>query len=175
MMYCRVPAVFPGVGRPVKDPSIIPAKPSQLFQVREAATADCPICQLRLGSTECFDSHTQHIATEGELSYECQICGYKAVSKHTMTNHVRTHTGEKPFACHHCSFRTSSSPAIPTHIRRKYGGLHHLSPFTEIDPNGFDFIINILLILLLRYYYYYVIIVNILLLLSKVYNIRRSH
>ena len=34
-------------------------KPPPYFQVSNTVAADCPLCQLPLGTAECFDAHTE--------------------------------------------------------------------------------------------------------------------
>ncbi|XP_026325652.1 zinc finger protein 2-like [Hyposmocoma kahamanoa] len=47
----------------------------------------------------------------------CYMCGRGFSTNKILTNHLRTHTGERPHACTHCGARFAQSTALLGHIR----------------------------------------------------------
>ena len=84
----------------------------------DSTAMECPLCQLPLGSDECFHSHTE---IEG-VGYKCRVCDYVALLKTAIKQHLRKHTGEKPFSCPHCTYRASDHGSVNTHIGSQHGG-----------------------------------------------------
>ena len=57
------------------------------------------------------------------LIHRCKLCNYSAIRKSDMTNHVRTHTKEKPFRCSLCAYRTNFKSDLMKHNRLKHAPL----------------------------------------------------
>ena len=83
-----------------------------------STAAECPLCQLPLGSVECFDSHTERDGA----GYMCQVCDCRTRNKTEARRHLRVHTREKPFSCPHCPLRAARRHHINSHIRIVHGG-----------------------------------------------------
>ena len=50
-------------------------------------------------------------------SFACHICGKMFSQKHHVTNHIRTHTGEKPFPCDICEKTFSRRSCLAVHLK----------------------------------------------------------
>ena len=49
------------------------------------------------------------------LKVKCRFCGKELRSQASLTQHERTHTGEKPFSCEHCEKSFTSIDALKKH------------------------------------------------------------
>lgn len=67
-----------------------------------------------------------HRSLTTKRRHRCTHCPYSTARKHSLTVHMRTHTGEKPFLCPHCPYRCSKKVNLKIHIRTHTGE----KPFT---------------------------------------------
>merc|ERR1712039_643849 len=67
-----------------------------------------------------LDQHIKRVL--GIKDFECKECGKKFVTKGNLTQHYRTHSGEKPFKCKHpkcgCGRAFSQKQQVDRHIKR---------------------------------------------------------
>ena len=105
----RLPVISPDLSPPVTDTATGDSG---------STAAKCPLCQLPLGSVECFDFH---IERDG-AGYKCQVCNRRKRDKSTVRRHLRVHTGEMPFSCPHCPYRAARKDGVSMHVRHRHEG-----------------------------------------------------
>ncbi|EDW54569.1 zinc finger protein OZF [Drosophila sechellia] len=73
-------------------------------------------------SFKCIAQLTQHIRTHtGEKPYQCSFCIQRFAQKYNLKVHERTHTGDKPFQCEICSKQFSALGNFQAHQKIHLG------------------------------------------------------
>ncbi len=52
----------------------------------------------------------------------CEVCCKEFVSEHRLTQHMRSHTGEKPYQCDKCGKKLASTSSLSYHITQVHDG-----------------------------------------------------
>lgn len=82
-------------------------------------THECNICQKAFMTKLQL---TDHIRTHtGERPYTCKLCNKCFTHSSTLSKHSRTHTGIKPFQCDICKKRFAQSGNLSSHLRTHTG------------------------------------------------------
>ncbi|XP_042880303.1 zinc finger protein 467-like isoform X8 [Penaeus japonicus] len=78
----------------------------------------CPYCSY---SSTTKTNCTNHMRTHtGEKPFTCNLCPFRSSQKGSLQTHLRTHTGEKPYACAHCSYRSTQMIHLRNHMRTRH-------------------------------------------------------
>nr|XP_061837099.1 zinc finger protein 845-like [Nerophis lumbriciformis] len=82
----------------------------------------CLSCSVCAESFTKKSSLTQHMTTHtGEKPFNCSVCGNSFSQNIKLTRHMRTHTGEKPFKCSVCGKSFSIKSLLTQHMRTHTG------------------------------------------------------
>ena len=61
---------------------------------------------------------TEHLKTHtNERPFKCDICDWRGLHKQQLVRHMRKHTGEKPFVCEICSKRYPEKRTLTKHMK----------------------------------------------------------
>ncbi|XP_026474684.1 zinc finger protein 286A-like [Ctenocephalides felis] len=83
-------------------------------------THECNICQKAFMTKLQL---TDHIRTHtGERPYTCKLCNKCFTHSSTLSKHSRTHTGERPFVCSICHRAFAQSGHLTSHVRETHSG-----------------------------------------------------
>jgi KRAB domain-containing zinc finger protein len=81
----------------------------------------CNICGATLKNTACLKQHMVRLHTGKEKNYVCEICGFKAKVKITLTKHKRIHE-EKNLKCLYCDWSGRRKEVLERHIDKQHQG-----------------------------------------------------
>ncbi|XP_041983886.1 zinc finger protein 37-like [Aricia agestis] len=82
----------------------------------------CNICDKYYSNAFGLRTHTRyvHMKEEKPRNKICDICGRAFHNQKILTNHIRTHTGERPYKCPHCPAAFAQRTAMMSHIRTQH-------------------------------------------------------
>mmetsp|Transcript_7614 Transcript_7614/g.12426 ORF Transcript_7614/g.12426 Transcript_7614/m.12426 type:complete len:211 (-) Transcript_7614:559-1191(-) len=101
------------------SPSLLTSPPSNL----KVATVSSPLAHDFLINSS-VSIPPSSISNDG---FKCGICRRSFMLRHVYTQHMRTHTGEKPFKCVHCNQGFAQTATLSRHLFT-----HNQDPNTSI-------------------------------------------
>ncbi|KAJ0065706.1 hypothetical protein NL108_016864 [Boleophthalmus pectinirostris] len=82
---------------------------------REGKLYCCSVCGRTFSQ---LSSLTQHNRTHtGEKPYSCSVCNNRFTQQHHLTEHMRIHTGERPYSCSVCGKTFARSFTLKIHMK----------------------------------------------------------
>ncbi|XP_056409130.1 zinc finger protein 850-like [Hyla sarda] len=75
----------------------------------------CSVCGKSFNQKHTLINHLR--IHSGERPYPCPVCGKSFIQKQHLTKHVRLHTGERPYSCQECGRSFSLKHNLTTHQR----------------------------------------------------------
>ncbi len=75
----------------------------------------CEVCRKTFSNLECLSDHIK--THTGQRNHQCPHCGRAFAEAGTLKRHIRTHTGERPYKCTHCDKTFTQAGALKIHIR----------------------------------------------------------
>ncbi|KAM5125399.1 uncharacterized protein ACMZJ9_022205 isoform 1-T2 [Mantella aurantiaca] len=107
--------------QPVSDHEAQPTNGDARLEEQPATTQNhirifiCPMCGKSFNQKHTLINHLR--IHSGERPYTCQLCRKSFIQKQHLTKHVRLHTGERPYVCHECGRSFSLKHNLTTHQR----------------------------------------------------------
>ncbi|KAM3955994.1 LOW QUALITY PROTEIN: uncharacterized protein ACR2FA_010049 [Aphomia sociella] len=90
----------------------------------------CDICNKTFCSAYSARTHRQYVHEKIPMPKNkmCDICGRGFSTNRILTNHRRTHTGERPYKCAHCPATFAQRTAMKTHEKTQHKNLVYTAP-----------------------------------------------
>ena len=60
-------------------------------------------------------------SSDGQLSYQCTVCGRVFKDRSNMKRHIRLHTGERPYRCNICDQEFIQNTSLKMHMFKHTG------------------------------------------------------
>lgn len=83
----------------------------------------CPICGFRAVNKKYIANHVKRLHSLEKETVLCTECGVN-VGKNALKRHMLIHTGEKPFACPKCTYKCRQSGTLKTHMMTHMGDVN---------------------------------------------------
>lgn len=92
------------------------------IEKKQLGTAYCDYCNLQFKDLDEFREHKKTVKHPLPRNHECSQCHKKFRSPNLLTEHIRTHTKERPFGCNLCSATFNNKCNLRRHVVRHCGG-----------------------------------------------------
>ncbi|XP_037296187.1 oocyte zinc finger protein XlCOF6-like [Manduca sexta] len=88
----------------------------------------CELCHKYFATGYALRKHRQYVHEKKMMPKDkiCDICGRGFSTNRILSNHRRTHTGERPFKCTHCGASFVQCTALQTHIKTQHKNVDNM-------------------------------------------------